>query len=104
VKAEEGRDLAKRMDCPVFFEDLNNLLVGLTSGTEAEKIISGTAKYNGSFMKDTAVDGGISTVWKELKVIENDGFNMFLPFEIGIDATLGGTIHGNGKGFNHMVT
>jgi hypothetical protein len=72
VKTEKSRDLAKRMDGPMLFKYLNNLLVRLSSHTEAEKIISCMANDNGSILEDATVYGGISTIWKEFKVIKNN--------------------------------
>jgi hypothetical protein len=100
VKTKECRDLAKRMDGPMLFEYLNNLLIRCSSGTEAEKIICCTAKDNGSLLEDATVYGWIGTIREELKVIKDNWFNMFLPFEAGINATLDEAVHGNCKVFN----
>jgi hypothetical protein len=50
------------------------------------------------------VDGRIGTIGKELEIIEDHRFNMFLPFEAGINTTLHKTVHRNGEIFNRMIT
>jgi hypothetical protein len=104
MEPEEGRYNVKGMDSPVFFEDLYNLLIDLFVCTHTEEIIGGATQDHRSITKDATINRGISAIRKKSQVIEDDGFNMFLPFETGVNSTLNEAVHGNGQFFNGMIT
>ena len=82
VQTKESRDNAKRVNCPVFFKDSDDIMVGSLICTHTEKIISSTTDNDGSSLEEATVDRRISAVWKKAKVIEDDGFNVFLPLRL----------------------
>ena len=96
MESEEGRNDTKRVNGPVFLEDFNNEVIGLYISTHAEKIVCSSAEDNWRIEKESTVDGMIRSIWEKGKVIEDDRFDVLLPFEAGVDTTLHEAIHGNG--------
>jgi hypothetical protein len=95
VKTKAGGDDAKGVDSPMIFKDCDDLLIGGFIGTHAEKVISGAAEDRRT-LKDTTVHRRVSTIGQKSKVIEDDGFDVFLPLEAGINPSLNKAVHGNG--------
>jgi hypothetical protein len=103
VKTEEGGNLPKRVNGPMFFIDFNDELISRLVAAHTKEIVSGTTENNGSFMKDTAVYRGISTIGKKREIIEDNRFNVFLPAEACIDSTLNKAVHGDGEFIKRMI-